>query len=142
MSSVRCPVSVGMQDKQGKAPAVLKWQKGKDSLCQRNLGWICDGASVDQESLLRSNKQIEKISFRIDAGTLTKDESLRFVAVHLQRSLRRRCAIRRTDGPLRGQRSGDGLRPCGRSARQYGCKPQQRLGPCRLKNFLKAHKHA
>src|SRR5205807_3800109 len=114
---VNIVVTLRMHDKKLKAYAFLKWQNRKDSLCQRHLGWICDDAGVDQESRLRSNKQIEKISFRIDAGTLTKDESLRFVAVHLQRSLRRRCAIRRTDGPLRGQRSGDGLRPCGRSAR-------------------------
>jgi hypothetical protein len=50
-------------------------------------GWIGDGASVNQESLLRSNQQIEKIRFRIGAGTFAKNKSLRFVGVDLQRSL-------------------------------------------------------
>src|SRR6266480_2439732 len=80
VASVMIAVSVGMHDKQGKADAVLKWQKRKDSLCQRHLGWICEGAGVDQQTLWRSNKQIENTTSRTDAATLTKDESLRFVA--------------------------------------------------------------
>src|SRR2546423_7984779 len=50
VASVMIAVFMGVHDEQGKAYAVLDWQKGKDRLRQWQLVRIRDGASVNQRA--------------------------------------------------------------------------------------------
>src|SRR5438132_9231460 len=70
VASIMIAVFMGVHDEQGKAYAVLDWQKGKDRLRQRHLVWIRHSAGVDQKCLLRSNEQVEKVRFRVGAWIL------------------------------------------------------------------------
>src|SRR5712691_1078014 len=88
IACVMIAVLMRMHDEQGKAYAILEWQKRKDRLRQRHLVWIRDGAGINQKRLLGSNEQVEKVRFRVGARILPQDKSLRFVGVYLQRSLR------------------------------------------------------
>jgi len=70
VASVMIAVFMGVHDKQGKTYPILGRQKGKDCLRKRHFLWIRDRAGVDQKRLLRSNEQVEKVCFRVDARTL------------------------------------------------------------------------
>src|SRR6266480_7723489 len=89
-------MAVRMHDEQRDLCIILVGQQLQYLFSEWHLCGIRDRAGIDQKRFIRSDEQVEEISFETRAQTLAEDKRLRIVYVNLKGVVRSCATICRT----------------------------------------------